>query len=64
MYCQNFMVGVIGKKKISEDFVNRGGKAIMKKMFAKHCGNPFGECKLKAKTEDGTFRKWKPRALI
>ena len=62
------MVGLIGKKKISEDFVNRGGKAIMKKMFAKHCGNPFGECKLKSKNksrkQEGTFIKWKPWAPI
>ena len=58
------MAGVIRKKKSQKTLSIGEGKAIMKKMFAKHCRNPFGECKLKAKTKDGTFIKWKPWAPI
>ena len=65
--CQNFIVGAISKKK-SEKILSIGEEeAIMNKMFAKHCPNTFGECKLKSKNksrkQEGTFRKWKPWAL-
>ena len=51
MYCQNFMVGVIRKKKSQKTLSIGEGKAIMKKMFVKHYSNEFGEYTLKSKNK-------------